>query len=789
MSVQGVESSSVFSQGDLFPKQLCSQRRISCASRPSISRNCDSPSRSVCSTFSQSDEESSLTWAVDTSAGIESAAQAGLLWLLDYACCTGDMKTFLRLIAQKYVNHKTSHVSRDYRLLRRLHRSGAFSLNHWNATAVVQYHPSTWISSCHYSNNPRSTIDLLQKSKLHLLRSIGNTMDEGASASTLSVSSSTGLVETFILDTKYVVDLLRTCCVGDSGVDCGVRSDMHWIHCLLPVASAGLWQVVAPVPPTTIEPNRVCVRNPHARFCVALVRAQLHALSMATDLIYLKSTFTHRLTESIEPTANELVEIVGSPPHSVSDDLITVTEAVDRSNKDTKTQAEVSSFLSQDKSPTFNGISRSSSEFGTNLQSDAAVNHTTNDAEKAFVEVQSFISGRAPESRGDISTAAAIDSIRTGSKLAKDGEPGAVYSKSADTYNFVFNHTSNTFPWEQLLALAPVDRGLIKQLRIQAWISLPFSFAIFLEEMEESKELLLRKQRTLTADLEEYQQQLNQEQRDRRAAELRCQTAQLENNNLQCRIEELEEELEESNRRQRRTTISSTSVSSPGFNSYANELSQLIDERNSMREEIGNLQERLAAANAEKVGAADIEVVHLKAKIHELEGRLELETSTKQRLQSTVERLKSQIDQMSFERERLLSIVQSEREKSRQLTRNLREAVEEREHVERRLEEHKRSGSTSNDAVSACIQEQQRLQQELSHLLLRCKEEELKSVMRRSRQINNADDYDDYNEEDMNSEAGGEGVYTSEVDEGEAYMKIPFNGSAERGERALGSTN
>ncbi|VUZ40884.1 unnamed protein product [Hymenolepis diminuta] len=211
-----------------------------------------------------------------------------------------------------------------------------------------------------------------------------------------------------------------------------------------------------------------------------------------------------------------------------------------------------------------------------------------------------------------------------------------------------------------------------------------------------------------------------------------------------------------------------------------------------MREEIGNLQERLAAANAEKVGAADMELVHLKAKIHELEGRLELETSAKQRLQSTVERLKSQIDQIGSERERLLSIVQSEREKARQLTRNLREAVEGREHAERRLEEHKRSGSTSNDAVSAYIQEQQRLQQELSHLLLRCKEEELKSVIQRSRQINNADDYDDddYNEEDMNSETGGEGVYTSEVDEGEAYtMKIPFNGSAETDGRALGSTN
>lgn len=38
--------------------------------------------------------------------------------------------------------------------------------------------------------------------------------------------------------------------------------------------------------------------------------------------------------------------------------------------------------------------------------------------------------------------------------------------------------------------------------------------------MEEAKELLLRKQRALTSDLEECQQQLSQEQRDRRAVRI-----------------------------------------------------------------------------------------------------------------------------------------------------------------------------------------------------------------------------------------------------------------------------
>lgn len=177
----------------------------------------------------------------------------------------------------------------------------------------------------------------------------------------------------------------------------------------------------------------------------------------------------------------------------------------------------------------------------------------------------------------------------------------------------------------------------------------------------------------------------------------------------------------------------------------------------------------------------NMELIYQKAKLHELEGRLELETSTKQRLQSAVERLKAQIEQMGAERERLLSTVQSERQKSRQLTRNLREAVEEKEYAERRLEEHRRSEGTASDAVSACVQEQLRLQQELSHLLLRCKEEELRSVIRRSRQINCGD-------ESMDSETGGEDEHLNEVDEVEVYPEISANG-AKRSERVLGSTS
>ncbi|KAL5110738.1 Unconventional myosin-XVIIIa [Taenia crassiceps] len=639
--------------------------------QPTPSKSSDSPSRACSASPSQSDEEASITWTLEKCGGTDSVVRAGLLWLLDYAFCTGDMKTFLRLVARKYVKHKLIHVSRDSRLLRRLHRSGAFSLNHWNATAVVQYHPSTWIASCHYSNCPRTAIELLQCSTLPLLRSIGDSMDEGASASTLSVSSTTGLVESFILDTKYVMDLLRTYCCEI------VTGDIQWVHCLLPVASAGLWQVAAASVPTTAETARVCVRNPHVRFCVPLVRAQLHAISLATDLIYLKSAFIHRLLQITATNSNQF-KMVNSIPRSASEDLITVTEMSNQNNTENdgseeteRTLLKASSFSTGDKLTSPNSTSQASLDASANLQSDGVINRTVNE--------------------------------------------------SADTYNFVFNTTSNNFPWEQLFSLAPADRGLIKQLRFQ------------LEETEESKELLLRKQRILMADLEECQQQLNQEKRDKHAAELRCQTANRQNSDLQCRVDELEEELEEANRKQRRSALAVPVT--PTFNPYAGEMTQLMEERNAMREELAHLQERLAAATTEKAGATDMELVYQKAKVHELEGRLELETSTKQRLQSTVERLKGQLEQLMGEREKLLAAVQSERQNARGLSRSLREALEDKERAERRLaeEEHRRH-ETSNE-VSSCVQEQLRLQHELSHLLLRCKEEELLSVVMQSKRL------------------------------------------------------
>lgn len=147
-----------------------------------------------------------------------------------------------------------------------------------------------------------------------------------------------------------------------------------------------------------------------------------------------------------------------------------------------------------------------------------------------------------------------------------------------------------------------------------------------------------------------------------------------------------------------------------------------------------------------------MEVVYLKAKVQELDGRLELETSTKLRLQSNVDRLKLQLQQVIAERDRLLTTVQNERQNIRRLSRILREAQEDKERIERRLVDEEQRRNETKSEVSTCVQEQFRLQQELSQILLKCKEEELYALGLRRKSSNFASALEE-EVDDVDSEA------------------------------------
>ncbi|VDM04331.1 unnamed protein product [Schistocephalus solidus] len=150
-------------------------------------------------------------------------------------------------------------------------------------------------------------------SESSILRGFGDSMDEGASASTLSASSSSGLAATFISDVKYVIGLLRSSSLSlpAPSMDnmptslCGVRSDLHWVHCLLPVANAGLCQVIG----TASQPaNSTGTR----RFCVPLVRSQVRGIMLSPDLISCKPEACQRFLNLLHlprPSFHPLPEV------------------------------------------------------------------------------------------------------------------------------------------------------------------------------------------------------------------------------------------------------------------------------------------------------------------------------------------------------------------------------------------------------------------------------------------------------------------------------------------------
>ncbi|BHF63640.1 hypothetical protein SprV_0200663400 [Sparganum proliferum] len=751
-------------------------------------------------------------------------ASTGLLWLLDSATCSGNLQAYLRLVTQKYHEHKLRYSDRGARVLRRLHRSGAFSLNHWNTTVPVQYHPAMWLSGCFASASPRCAISLLQRSTFPILRGFGDSMDEGASASTLSASSSSGLAATFISDVKYVIGLLQSCSLSlpaSSAANtpaslCGARSDLHWVHCLLPVANAGLCQVVGAAAAATQSQlaNGAAAR----RFCVPLVRSQVRGIMLSPDLISCKPEVCQRFLTLLHlprPSFYPLPEIsfsvtqesVQKPPPPLFSTVATtaltnggpvpsqpnVISVSKRESSLPLQAAEVvpvapSAEVTKATFQTTSGRARDTVDSGNEEENgdgddDGATTFLSSQIETDPVSPQlrppqaipAEVTNKAPSGadternappdssspRGDVlslplselkvstssdgplangSPQLASDNTKLDAAVSASATLARSPSSSASTFNFIYGPAGREFPWDQFLSLPPADRGLIKQLRIQ------------LEELEESREALLRKQRLLQTELEETQQTLNEQQRERQHAEARCLATQRQNSELASRVEELEENLEDMAARQRRSVIGA-SASSPALSVYVEELSQATEERNNLRQEVADLQERLKTAANERAGAMDVEIIYLKSRIRELEGRMELEASGKNRLQSTVDRLKEQLEQLSSERDRLITSLQAEKENNRQLMRSLRETREDKERLERKLTDCDRQRQESVSEVAACMQEKLRLQEELSQALRR--RNSIRKMVSRSLRRNSTDSSeDDFVESHLSSCSG-----------------------------------
>ncbi|KAH8876318.1 Unconventional myosin-XVIIIa [Schistosoma japonicum] len=263
----------------------------------------------------------------------------------------------------------------NLRSIRRFKRNGStFILNHNLSTTPIEYAPNrNWFAPCHRSAGCKQLKNLLEQSPLVSLRKLVSVLDYKEDYLSSFIPNSSSHIGAYS-EVKSVMETLTRslydCAAhnasynpndpGSGFNDGGPPSGMHWIHCFLPVSTAGLCELKEEIPIDQLiqmnyatnntvssnhhninnsdidlshrvnhnttnlylsellkrHPNRNLVCSP-ARICVNLIRAQIRGIELINTLQGVKQSYPDRL--SLKEFCNRFVSLL--PINSKAEEL------------------------------------------------------------------------------------------------------------------------------------------------------------------------------------------------------------------------------------------------------------------------------------------------------------------------------------------------------------------------------------------------------------------------------------------------------------------------------------
>ncbi|XP_014213237.1 unconventional myosin-XVIIIa isoform X2 [Copidosoma floridanum] len=198
-----------------------------------------------------------------------------------------------------------------------------------------------------------------------------------------------------------------------------------------------------------------------------------------------------------------------------------------------------------------------------------------------------------------------------------------------------------------------------------------------LEDAECARTVAVKAKQAIEQELSETQAALEEASRQRSEAEDRANTANRERAELLSQLEENEEELAEVLKKYR-AAVQQVSAEQAQLQESQVQIAALEAEKSSLKDQLSELSQRLESV--EQLGdptANSLATRRLEFRTKELESKLELEQTTRARLETQIARLKETVDKLQSESALLRTKEQSAQDAARRLQRSLREVREE----------------------------------------------------------------------------------------------------------------
>ncbi|KAL0102825.1 hypothetical protein PUN28_018253 [Cardiocondyla obscurior] len=198
-----------------------------------------------------------------------------------------------------------------------------------------------------------------------------------------------------------------------------------------------------------------------------------------------------------------------------------------------------------------------------------------------------------------------------------------------------------------------------------------------LEDAECARAVAIKAKQALEQELNETQATLEEAMRQRSEAEERANAANRERSELLSQLEENEEELAEVLKKYR-AAVQQVSAEQGQLQEAQVQIAALEAEKSSLKDQLAELTQRLESV--EQLGdptANSLATRRLEFRAKELESKLELEQTTRARLETQIARLKESVDKLQTESALLRTKEQTAQDAARRLQRSLRDARDE----------------------------------------------------------------------------------------------------------------